>query len=91
MTHPFAGAPRKRSYTKKHDPLIWECMLGTVYARSTERGCEDGKYFDYDYEAAHEYVGVHTQYTDLRVCRVQYEYQGWPRKGKWALFGVKKV
>lgn len=87
---PFAGAPVKRSYTQKHEPLIWECMLGTVYARSDERGHEDGMYFDYDYEAAHAYVGLHEHWTDLRVCRVHYQYQGWPRKGKWALFGVLK-
>ena len=82
MTHPFAGAKVYKSYTKEHEPLIWENMLGTVYAK--------GEYFDYDYKAAHKHAGVHTDYEDLRVCRVKYQYADWPRKGKWALFGVRK-
>jgi len=80
----WAGAKSAKSYTQKHTPLLWENMLGTVYARRFQ---EEAVYFDYDWEAAHAHIGL-DNYTDLRVCKVKYEYQGWPYKGKWALFGV---
>lgn len=61
--HPFAGA-RKMKPTQKHRMAIWECMLGTVYARNAEH---DVKYFDYDWDAAREWAGVDAEGTDPRV------------------------
>ena len=85
---PFANAPVKKSYTREHKPLIWEAILGTLFAK----GADDhkAKYFDYDYEKAHEHVQLQN-YEDLRVCRVKDSYQGWPQPRKWALFGVRKI
>jgi len=68
--HPYSGGVKKATVTKKHRRLIWECMLGTVYAldpldkdiNRTE------KYFDYDYTAAHLHAKV-AQCTDLRICK----------------------
>lgn len=83
----WAGARSTKGYTQKHTPLLWENMLGTVRAVNPA-GVE--QYFDYDYEGAHAYIEL-DKYEDLRVCKVKYSYQGWPAKGKWALFGVKKA
>ena len=60
VSHPFAGGKKKPNITLKHRRLIWECMLGTVYAldpldkdiNRTE------KYFDYDYAAARLHAKV---------------------------------
>jgi hypothetical protein len=83
----FAGASRaKKSYTQKHKPLLWENMLGTVYAVNPDR---EVKYFDYDWAAAHEYIQL-DKYTDLRVCKCKHSWAEWPRIGKWALFGILK-
>jgi hypothetical protein len=86
VTDVWAGASRAfKGYTQKHTPLLWEMMLGTVYAKAP--GEYESTYFDYDYEAAHAHIQL-DKYEDLRVCKVKYAYQGWPRQGKWALFGV---
>lgn len=91
VTSPFAGGVPKRSVTQKHRPLVWECMLGTVYARdpigavgSKNEGVE---YFDYHYAEAHRHARV-KECTDLRICRTKYQYSGYPRKGQWALWGI---
>ena len=69
VRHPFAGGKKKATVTKKHRRLIWECMLGTVYATDpTDKGNTEGKYFDYDYSAAHAHAKV-AQCTDLRICK----------------------
>lgn len=83
---PFAGAPRK-ALRKAHRPLIWENMLGTVYARNAEG---DTKYFDYDYEAAHAFAGT-ADCTDLRVAKANHTTYEGPRQGKWALFGIRPI
>ena len=81
VRHPYAGAKKSKGITKRHRPLFWECMLGTVYAldpldkdiNRTE------KYFDYDYTAAHLHAKV-AQCTDLRTYRR-------PR-GKLVMYGI---
>ena len=85
VTHPYAGGVKKATYTKKHRPLIWECMLGTVYAMKP--GANEPDYFDYKWEEARIHALV-AQCTDLRICRVKTSYQGWPAKGRLALFGI---
>jgi hypothetical protein len=85
-THPFAGGIPARGITRKHSPLIWEAMLGTVKATD---GSEEGKYFDYDYEAARAFAGV-AQCTDLRIVRSPRSYQCGLREGRVALFGVRQ-
>lgn len=89
--HPFAGA-KKMKPTKGHRPAIWENILGTVYAMN-ESG--DIQYFDYRWEEARSFAGVHPD-RDLRVARflgnVSYGNGGRgmpPRKGQFVLW-VKK-
>lgn len=84
MPHPFKDGVKCANITKKHVPLIWECMLGTVYARSPDGTV---KYFNYDWTAARAFADV-DHHNDLRVSRVKTSYQGWPAKGKYALWGV---
>jgi hypothetical protein len=62
--HPFHGAVRKPQ-TKKHRPAIWECMLGTVYARSPQGQI---RYFDYDWDGARAFAEVPTE-GDLRLAK----------------------
>lgn len=64
--HPFEGGKVTKGITKKHRPLIWECMLGTVYARRA--GDDVATYFDYKIEEARKFVDL-ARYTDLRICR----------------------
>lgn len=85
LSYPFANAPKKKSITRKHKPLIWENMLGTVYARNATG---EVKYFDYDYEAAHRFAGT-AGCVDLRVFKACTSYQDYPRAGKYALYGVR--
>ena len=84
-THPFAGGKKRPNVTQKHSPLVWECMLGTVYARDPVT--KKVKYFDYDWDAARAYAMV-DQCADLRTCKVAISYQGYPAKGKLALWGI---
>jgi len=53
---------RKMKPTKKHTAVVWEGMLGTVYAK------KDGKVknFDYDWKGAAEYVGLENA-EDIRI------------------------
>jgi len=83
--HPFTGARRVPRVTLKHRPLIWECMLGTVYAM----GREGPRYFDYDWAAAREYAGV-AAHSDLRLTRTQRSLGEYPMPGpgRLVLFGV---
>ena len=89
VNHPFASGKKTAGVTIKHRPLIWECMLGTVYAMdwTTKDINAKGEYFDYDYTKAHHHAKV-AQCTDLRVCRVKKPVQGGPSYGKLALFGI---
>lgn len=86
MEHPFSGGNKRATVTRRHRPLVWECMLGTVYARSPDGTVT---YFDYDWAAARAHAAV-DQHRDLRISRVRTSYQGWPREGKIALWGVKR-
>jgi hypothetical protein len=85
VSHPFAGGVKAKGVTKKHRPLVWECMLGTVYAMKP--GEHEADYFDYDYSKAHAHAAV-AQCSDLRVCRVKTRYAGYPRVGQLALWGI---
>jgi hypothetical protein len=82
----WAGAQVRRGYTMKHQPLLWECMLGTVNAVNPKG---EEKYFDYEWADAHAWIEL-DKYEDLRVCKVKYHYADWPLPGKWALFGKKR-
>ena len=94
--HPFTGGKKSKTVTLKHRPLIWENMLGTVYA--CDPVTRKAKYFDYDYTAAHAYARVN-ECSDLRVTRnkrqVNYtdgsDYMSGPRVGKYALWGIKPL
>ena len=82
VRHPFAGGVKAKNITQRHRRLIWECMLGTVYAEDpTDKDINrEEKYFDYDYAAAHLHAKV-SQCTDLRICK--------PYRGqKIALWGI---
>jgi hypothetical protein len=83
-SHPFYRAPVKK-LRKPHRPLVWENMLGTVYARNAEG---ETKYFDYDYEAAHAFAGT-ASCLDLRVAKATHATYEGPRAKQWALFGVR--
>jgi len=85
QVHPFTGARRVPRLTLKHRPLIWECMLGTVYAM----GSEGPKYFDYNWDAAREYARV-SLHTDLRITRVKRSLGCYPLPGarRFVLFGI---
>jgi predicted metal-binding protein len=94
MGHPFKGGVKKATVTMKHVPLIWECMLGAVYAMNDKRKV---RYFDYDYAAAREYAGV-AACSDLRIAKAKgnvnwtdgsmlHEYG--PRYGRLALWGIR--
>lgn len=57
---------KKMKPTKAHRLAMWECMLGTVYARD-EQGAV--AYFDYNYTAAAKHAGIeHAQ--DIRIFKV---------------------
>lgn len=65
----FAGVDpdnfRKMKPTKDHYPVLWECMLGTVYARNSRN---ETKFFNYDLEAAYEFAGLDNA-NDLRLAK----------------------
>ena len=88
---PFEGGRKTATVTAKHKPLIWENMLGTVYARdfNDSGSTKAAKYFDYDWDAAHEYAGV-DKCTDLRISRVKTAYANYPKVGKLVLWGIPK-
>ncbi len=73
---PFHGGIKTKGITKKHTPLIWESMLGTVNARSPEGVI---KYFDYDYDAAHDHAKTN-EHHDLRIAKIPQAYN-WAEKG----------
>lgn len=61
----FRACARKMQPTKHHRPVLWENMLGTVYACNA---AGEVRYFDYDYELAVLHVGA---CTDVRVARLR--------------------
>lgn len=88
MINIFSLGKRTYKITKKHKPLCWECILGTVYAKDI-----DGiiKYFDYNYTSAISFMKLENYY-DLRLCRNPYhnasEY--YPKYNQLVLWGIKK-
>lgn len=84
-TNPFAGAVKKKP-TLKHRHAIWECMLGTVYARNA---AGEVKYFDYDWDGARAFAGVDTG-TDLRLAKWPAHTGGGPRTGQLVLFVLRE-
>jgi hypothetical protein len=88
--HPFHGA-RKAKPTKQHRPVIWENMLGTVYAASPEG---EVRYFDYRWDDAREFAGI-TDASDLRLARPKqvtpypvsyFHHDNGPRFTQWVLW-----
>ncbi|MDE1907513.1 MAG: hypothetical protein KGH75_13795 [Rhodospirillales bacterium] len=86
---PFHGGIKSKNIKKAHKPLIWENMLGTVYARNPHT--HEVKYFDYDYEGAHKHADT-KNCDDLRISKCPYQPTvGYPRPGKYALWGIPKT
>ena len=85
MLSPFASGKPTRTVTKKHIPLIWECMLGTVYAQDPVT--REVKYFDYDWDGARKFAQV-SNCSDLRISRATQSYRNSVGRGKRALFGL---
>ena len=88
-THPYAGATIWNNITRQHDLLLWENMLGTLYAHNGK----EVRYFDYDWEAARKFAGV-DECTDLRGCKKKRHvtYTGdsmEPRVGKYCMWGIR--
>lgn len=88
LSSPFEGGKKTTSITPKHKPLVWENMLGTVMAKDPTLKAEP-KYFDYKWDDARAYAKV-DQCDDLRICKSPGLYQGWPEKGKMALWGIPR-
>lgn len=63
---------RKAPPTRHHVPAIWECMLGTVYARDSQGHT---RYFDYDYEAARAWAGVWEYGADIRLGHFEVKHE----------------
>ena len=64
----WLGIPcRKMKPTKAHRPIMWECMLGTVYSMSP-----DGKlkYHDYRWDEAKAYAKIDSL-SDLRIHKIK--------------------
>lgn len=59
----FRATARRMKPTKLHRAVLWENMLGTVFARNAAGVVE---YFDYDYPKALAHIGPHR---DVRVAR----------------------
>jgi len=94
VRNPFSGGKKATGVTKKHQPLVWENMLGTVYAKNPYTG--KAEYFDYKYRDARKHARV-AGMTDLRIARAKQRIQVgsmWDgisvRKGQLALWGVPK-
>lgn len=89
MTKPFDGGKQARTITRKHKPLIWECMLGSVYARDPVT--KKIEYFDYDYEKARSFAKV-DECHDLRVVKakdhINLSQEHRIKKGQVALWGI---
>lgn len=93
LTSPFQGGKKTKSITTRHVPLMWENMLGTVYARLPQARTEDDtQYFDYNWIDARKYAQL-DQCSDLRIvrCPKSYGEPEMPRKGQWVLWGIPPV
>lgn len=87
VSSPFSGGEKRKTVTRKHYPLVWECMLGTVYARDPVTG--KVLYCDYDYSKAHAHARV-TECSDLRTSRNPggFSERSQLRLKQWALWGI---
>jgi hypothetical protein len=74
-THPFAGG-RKALPTERHSPVIWECMLGTVYARNPDG---EVRYFDYRWDEARAFAfgDIDPADLDLRIAKAAQARNEW--------------
>lgn len=79
--------------TQKHQPVIWEGILGTVYAASP---AGEVRYFDYKWDDARAFAGIGPD-SDLRIGRISqisphgiayYGGKG-PSHRQWALWAVR--
>ncbi len=88
VSSPFSGGEKRKTVTKRHVPLVWECMLGTVYARDPVT--RKVLYCDYDYSKAHAHARV-KECSDLRTCRNPGDFlpgRSALRNKQWALWGI---
>jgi hypothetical protein len=72
----------KAAPTKHHVPALWECMLGTVYARNAQG---ETRYFDYNHDEARAFAGILEEGADLRVARAANSSQS-IHKGQYVLW-----
>jgi hypothetical protein len=88
MTNVFSFGKRTYKITKKHIPLCWECILGTVYAKNVNGAV---KYFDYNYDNAINFMSLNNYY-DLRLCKCPYNISliNYPKYKQLVLWGIKK-
>jgi hypothetical protein len=77
-TTKFIGVPcRDMPPTKNHYPVVWECLLGTVYGMRKIGGLYQSMYFDYDWYQAFRWAGVKDSEgklfdgLDLRVSKIK--------------------
>ncbi len=84
---PLSG--RHMKPTKQHRPAVWECMLGTVYARN-DRG--ETRYFDYDWAKARTFAGADEPDRDPRCFRHKTFYRGTdePRQRQLVMYVLQK-
>ncbi|QZD97742.1 hypothetical protein SEA_VINE_33 [Gordonia phage Vine] len=57
--------------TQKHTPVMWEGILGTVYAVNPQG---DVKYFDYDWQAARDYADIPDD-ADIRIAPAPHSFR----------------
>jgi len=82
--------------TKQHKPVIWECMLATLYAaKLLPDGKHEVQYFDYDWDAAFKFAGLtkHGSYDpalDTRLAKTKgsWWYPDGPGRGKLCLWSL---
>jgi hypothetical protein len=90
-TTPFQGA-RKMKPTLKHVPVMWENMLGTVFAREPKPSAK-AHYLDYDWEAARRLADVRPE-RDPRIFRAPQSMQvggEYISKGQLVLYVLKEM
>lgn len=87
MINIFSFGKKTYKITKKHIPLCWECILGTVYAKDIDGNV---KYFDYNYVSAISFMKLNN-YHNLRVCKNPYHFSQYqfPKTNQLVLWGIK--
>ena len=86
-THFLGILALKAAPTRSHVPALWECLLGTVYARNAQG---ETRYFDYDHEGALAFAGVHQEGADVRLARAKVRMTG-IRRGQLVLWVRRPV